>query len=320
MARPLRIEYPGAFYHVMNRGLERRAVFTEDDDYKQFISRCLEIHLRYGILFHSFCLMPNHYHLLIETPRAGLSKAMRHLNGFYTQYFNRKRKRVGPLFQGRYKAILVDKESYLLQLSRYIHLNPVKAAITTKPEDYRYSSYRFFLGEKDAPAFLAADWLLSQFGNTKSKARSHFHEFTMDGLSINFDPFKEVRSGSLMGSDIFCAEIKEKCLTREDEAEIPELKVLKESFDLKEYERAVSDLTPDESIRKKLLIYALRYHSPLSLVEIAGSVGQMTHHAVSKAATRLRDLREVDPFWKEILLRLDEKCLMSRFDPTGYKQ
>ena len=125
MARPLRVEYEGAFYHVMNRGLERREIFQEERDYEKFLELVEDTHRQYQFKVHSYCLMPNHYHLYIETPQGDLSQGMRHIDGVYTQVYNKRRRRVGPLFQGRYKAIVVEKENYSLEISRYIHLNPV---------------------------------------------------------------------------------------------------------------------------------------------------------------------------------------------------
>ena len=132
MARPLRIQFEHAFYHVMNRGLERREIFKEKEDYEAFLGIILNLWSRLKFVLHSYCLMPNHYHFFIETPQANLSEIMRGINGFYTQAFNRKYKRVGPLFQGRYKALLVDKDAYALHLSRYIHLNPLTSFIIKK--------------------------------------------------------------------------------------------------------------------------------------------------------------------------------------------
>src|SRR3989338_4608181 len=137
MARPLRVEYPGAFYHVFNRGLERREIFRDRGDYERFLALCFKTHHSFKVVLHAYAFLPNHYHLYLETPEANLSRAMRHLDGLYTQSFNRRYTRVGPLLQGRYKAILVDKDNYSMQLARYIHLNPVQAKLAVRPEGYR---------------------------------------------------------------------------------------------------------------------------------------------------------------------------------------
>lgn len=136
MTRALRVEYPGAWYHVMNRGAARQNVFHKLKDFNSLLELIEEVVMRYGIEVHAYCLMSNHYHLLIRTLVTNLSRAMRHLNGLYTQRYNRSRQIDGPLFRGRFKSILVDADCYLLQLSRYIHLNPVVAMITQKPEEY----------------------------------------------------------------------------------------------------------------------------------------------------------------------------------------
>ena len=145
MARPLRIEYKGAFYHITARGNERRRIFFSKADYDKFKDYLGKAQDKYGYLLHCYMLMTNHYHLLIETPNPNMSKLMHYLNGSYTGYINRRRKRSGHLFQGRYKAILVDADSYFLELSRYVHLNPVTANMVFNPEDYPYSSYSYFI-------------------------------------------------------------------------------------------------------------------------------------------------------------------------------
>jgi putative transposase len=145
MARPLRIEYEGAFYHVTSRGNEQKKIFYSKSDYEKFKHYLKEAQYKYGYLIHCFVLMTNHYHLLIETPKPNLSRVMHYLNSSYTNYINIKRKRSGHLFQGRYKAILIDRDNYLLELSRYVHLNPIRAEMAEKPEDYPYSSYNNYI-------------------------------------------------------------------------------------------------------------------------------------------------------------------------------
>jgi len=147
MPRPVRIEYEGAFHHVMNRGRQRRSIFDDDDDYLAFLNLLSEVTKEYNAIIHAYCLMTNHYHLLIETPKANLSTIMKHINGIYTQRYNRKYKKDGTLFRGRYKSILVDEDSYLLQLTRYIHRNPleVKKKIVKCLSDYPWSSYPAYI-------------------------------------------------------------------------------------------------------------------------------------------------------------------------------
>ena len=154
MARPLRIEYPGALYHVTSRGNARKRIFKDDGDRELFLRVLAFVVERCHWICHAYCLMDNHYHFLIETPEANLSQGMRQVNGVYTQAYNRGHGKVGHLFQGRFKAILVDKESYLLELCRYVVLNPVRAKLVDRSEDWPWSSYRATAGIEKAPAFL----------------------------------------------------------------------------------------------------------------------------------------------------------------------
>jgi putative transposase len=163
MSRPLRIEYEGAWYHVMNRGTDRKVIFTKDEHRKYFLDLLRETVYIYQIEIHAYCLMDNHYHLLVHTPHANLSRAMRHLNGVYTQRFNRLEKRDGALFRGRYKAILIEKEAYLLQVSRYIHLNPVSASVCNTPENYIWSSYNNYIVQNVREAWITTKTIITEF-------------------------------------------------------------------------------------------------------------------------------------------------------------
>jgi REP element-mobilizing transposase RayT len=154
MGRSLRIEYPCAYYHVTSRGNERNNIFKNQRDRVKFLSYLESSVIRYGAVIHTYCLMHNHYHLLLETPLGNLSQIMQHVNGAYTNYFNTKHKRSGHLFQGRFNAILIEADAYLRELSRYIHLNPVRAGIITRPEDYRWSSYADYIDARKKSEWL----------------------------------------------------------------------------------------------------------------------------------------------------------------------
>ena len=159
MPRPQRIEYEGAFYHVMNRGRGRQLIFHGDEYYYAFLDVLAEVDQRFNCLVHAYCLMGNHYHLLIETPNANLSRIMRHVNGVYTQRYNNLKRTDGPLFRGRFKSILVDGDAYLLQLSRYIHRNPIdlKTPLVKDLSEYQWSSYPAYINKKKGP-----DWLIRE--------------------------------------------------------------------------------------------------------------------------------------------------------------
>ena len=181
MARPLRIEFAGALYHVTSRGDGREDIFLGDADRELFLNTISTVCDRFNWCVHAYCLMNNHYHLVIETPDANLSKGMRQLNGVYTQSFNRKHKRVGHVFQGRYKAIIVQKESYLLELARYVVLNPVRARMVRSAKDWRWSSYRSTVGLVESDSWLNVDWLLSGFSRKRSEAYKRYSAFVSEG-------------------------------------------------------------------------------------------------------------------------------------------
>ena len=176
MARPLRLAFPGAVYHLTSRGNARQKIFFTDADRELFLSTLSGVVRRYHWVCHAYCLMANHYHLLIETPKANLSIGMRQLNGIYTQSFNRRHHRVGHLFQGRFKAILVEKEAHLLELCRYVVLNPVRVKGGASAQSWKWSSYRATAGLGSVPEFLSTDWILEQFGKSRSRAQQHYRQ------------------------------------------------------------------------------------------------------------------------------------------------
>ncbi|MCK4600419.1 transposase [Candidatus Bipolaricaulota bacterium] len=201
MARPLRIEYPGAVYHVTSRGNAQQDIFADDHDREAFLEVLAHVIDRFEWLCHAYCLMSNHYHLLIETPSPDLSRGMQLLNGVYTQRFNRQHKRSGHVFQGRFKAILVEKESHLLELARYVVLNPVRAKMVRSARDWPWSSYRATSGQVEAPQFLAIDWILSQLEAKRGPAIRAYRRFVAEGGGVN--AWNDLRAGSLLGSEAF---------------------------------------------------------------------------------------------------------------------
>jgi len=183
MARPLRITFPGAFYHITSRGNARKVVFKSKRDREKFLEYLESATQRYDALIHAYCMMDNYFHLLLETPSANLPQIMRHINGAYTTYFNIKRKRSGHLFQGRYKSILVDIDEYAKELSRYIHLNPVRAGMVDKPEAYQWSSYPYYIGKKKAPEWLHRAFVLGYFGEKESICYAKASDFARTARS-----------------------------------------------------------------------------------------------------------------------------------------
>jgi putative transposase len=217
MARPLRIEFPGALCHVTSRSNARQRVFRDDEDREMYLATLAWVVARFRWRCYAYCLMDNHIHLLIETPQPNLSRGMRQLNGVYTQRFNRLHRKVGHLFQGRFKAILVEKEGYLLELARYIVLNPVRAKMVKTPERYPWSSYRAMVGLAPAPPGLATEWILEQFAGTRATARRRYAKFVHDGIGAP-GPWGEVKGQVLLGSEAFIERLMpqlQECSTRE---------------------------------------------------------------------------------------------------------
>ena len=207
MTRPLRLEYPGAIHHITSRGNAQAAIFLDDEDRNAFLAVLAECIARFAWICHAYCLMDNHYHLLIETPDANLSAGMRQLNGIYTQRFNRRHSRSGHVFQGRFKAILVERESYLLALCRYIVLNPVRAKRVKNVSQYAWSSYPATTGEVSAPQWLQTGWILSQFGNRRSVARQRYSDFVAEGIRAA-SPWNKLKGQVLLGNDPFVNELQ----------------------------------------------------------------------------------------------------------------
>jgi len=218
MTRPLRIEFKGAVYHITSRGNARQAIFLDEKDFADFLRVLCSVVKRYHFLLHAYCLMNNHYHLLMETPEGNLSRGMRQLNGLYTQRFNQRHKRVGHLFQGRYQAILVDKDNYLLELSRYVVLNPVRAKIVKDPKDWRWSTYRATTGHKGIPC-LTTDWLLSQFAKEQKAASEQYQAFVLSGIKTE-SPLKAIKGQLFLGQENFIDKIKHLIRGKENLKEI----------------------------------------------------------------------------------------------------
>ncbi len=238
MARPLRIEYEGAVYHVTSRGNARAAIFLTDDDRRVFLDVLAQVIDRFGWLCHAWCLMDNHYHLMIETPQPNLSRGMRQLNGVYTQRFNRAHGRVGHVFQGRFKSILVDKDAYLLELSRYIVLNPVRAGMVGDASEWPWSSYQATAGEEPAPAFLTTGWILSQFGGSTARARAAYRRFVRDGVARC--PWDALNGPDILGDDHFRRHLEEK-VGDNAAAEVPKRKRVLRRLPLHEIAREGRD-------------------------------------------------------------------------------
>ncbi len=220
MARPLRIEYAGAVYHVTSRGNGKKPVFKDEIDRDTFLRTLQHVNKRYNWICHAYCLMTNHYHLLVETPDGNLSIGMRQINSVYTQLFNKRHGRTGHLFQGRYKAILIQKDSHLLEVCRYAVLNPVRAKMVERPEDWQWSSYRATAGKVTPHPCLTTDWVLGQFSGKRGNAEQEYRKFV--GWGIGQRPiWAEVRGQALLGEEAFMEKLVDHLRKRRDISEIP---------------------------------------------------------------------------------------------------
>ena len=232
MARALRIKYKGALYHITSRGNERRNIFENDYDRKFFIQTLKESLNIYNVILYSYVLMSNHFHFLLETPLANLSEFMRQFNITYTSYYNRRYNRVGHLYQGRYKSILIQKESYLNILSRYIHLNPVrvgkmKNASTSEKKKYlrqfKWSSLKGYLDKENIEPFVDYKTVLAEYGGDNQKGRDIYWQTLQSDLSQKFEIKGEIVGDSILGNDSFIKKVKEEYL-KKNEKEIPSLR------------------------------------------------------------------------------------------------
>lgn len=259
MSRPLRVQYPGAVYHITSRGNARQPIFWEDADRGLFLDLVSCVISRYEWLCQAYCLMDNHYHLLVETPRPNLSLGMRQLNGLYTQAFNRRHSRVGHLFQGRYKAILVEREAHLLELCRYVVLNPLRVNARRRVENWKWSSYRATAGLAPVPEFLTVEWVLRQFGRTRGEAQARYRAFVTAGLGNC--PWQHLRGQIYLGDEEFA---RRQPRPAEDLKEVPRVQrqpakpALEEIF--REPERAIARAYREHGYRMSEIANFLGVH------------------------------------------------------------
>ena len=296
MARPLRITFPGAFYHVTSRGNEQKAVFKSKRDREKFLEYLQSATERYNALIHAFCLMNNHYHLLMETPSGNLPQIMRHINGAYTTYFNTKRARRGHLFQGRYKAILVDKDSYAKELSRYIHLNPVRAKMVHTPGAYPWSSYNAYIGKSEAPDWLHCDFIHAYFGKRPAAAQKGYREFVQAMAGHEYEsPLQEATGKLVLGSAEFVQQVKNRYLSDQTGSrDLPALRQIHEGLGME----TVLELVPGALKKmpahmRNASIYLCRKHTGEKLRTIGQQFG-ISDAAVSQVCKRFAARIESD--------------------------
>jgi putative transposase len=323
MARALRIKYKNALYHITSRGNERRNIFADGPDRDFFLKTLKESLNTYNVILYSYVLMPNHFHLLLETPLANLSEFMRQFNITYTSYYNRKYIRVGHLYQGRYKSILVQKDNYLHILSRYIHLNPVRVLkmenvpLSEKEKylrQFKWSSLKGYLNKDNTQSFVDYQTILLEYGGDNQKGRNNYWQALQSDLSSKLEIKKQIVGNSILGNEQFIQEIKEKYLLKR-EKEIPSVKKI-HSYCTKDkvIEIACREIgktweqlksTPD-SYRQILMNMLYRY-TGLNNREI-GELMALDYSTVSVGRRRLRGKLFNDSELGDLVRRIEEGC------------
>ena len=312
MARPLRIEYSGAFYHVTSRGNERKRVFKSQRDRERFLSYLESATERYGAVIHVYCLMDNHYHLLLETPSGNLAQIMHHINGAYTTYFNVKRQRSGHLFQGRYNAILLDGDEYAQELSRYIHLNPVRAGIAENPEEFRWSSCQYYTIKRKAPKWLMRDFILGYFGDEPAPARKQYQAFVRSAMDQDYEnPLAKRTHSVILGSAQFVAEIKDRFLeNKKQDRDLPALREFSSRLDLERIENVVDSVIPSHEKRaRQIKLYLCHRYSGMKLREI-GKHFSIKESGVTQASRRIEIKSGKDKKLRKIVKIIEVKLFL----------
>lgn len=279
MSRPLRLEFAGALYHLTARGNRQEPIFEDDDDRLVFLDLLAKEVLQQGWILYAFCIMANHYHLLLETPEPNLVQGMRRLNGVYTQAFNRRYGRVGHVLQGRYKSILVDKDVYLRELCRYVVLNPLRVGMVASIEDWHWSSYLPTVGRVPCPPWVNAHCVLALFGEGAA-ARRAYERFVAKGLD-HPSPWQALKGQVYLGSEVFHAQMKKR-LSGKSPRGVPRRRINPVRPSAQTVVRAVADaygikpaatLKRESGVAFKQSVYLLRRRANLSLRQVAEMAG-----------------------------------------------
>lgn len=299
MSRPLRIEYRDAWYHVMNRGRRGEEIFSEQKDYHLFVDLLIESAHMWNVRVAAFCLMPNHYHLLVQTPEANLARCMRHIDGVYTQRYNRLHRCDGSLFRGRYKSILIEVDTYLLQLMKYIHRNPLRTGSVKDLEAYEWSSHVGYLSNARRWDWLYKEFVLSMLDKEKTRWRQAYRRFISEEDRLDILRFYEGRKlPSILGGEEFMQRVKERFFHRMQHPEIPESRVLAPDVDaIKEAVCNVYGIKGKDLLRvqrgkanepRNVAIYLTRELRCGTLEEVSGAFHMSRYSSASSAIRRLK--------------------------------
>lgn len=275
MNRPLRLEFPGALYHVTSRGDRKAAIYLDQSDRLVWLSILEQVCARYNFIIHGFCQMTNHYHLVLETVEGNLTQGMQQLNGMYSQYFNRRHNLVGHVFQGRYKGILVQRETYLLELTRYVVLNPVRANLVALPEEWQWSSYIHFIGDLTIPPWLDTSSTLMKFGAEPESAKAAYRAFVIAGIGQP-SPLQKTTHQIILGDETYIEQIQKRTLQNFSRA-INKTQRRAQALSLTDY--ALQGATPEEAM-------ALAYRSTAYTMEEIGAHFGVSYKTVSRAVKK----------------------------------
>jgi len=316
MSRPLRIDYPNAWHHVMNRARRGTTLFIDKADFQQFIDLLQETAELFNVNVAAYCLMPTHYHLMVQTPDANLSRCMRHLNGVYTQKYNGVHGSDGTLFRGRYKSILVDADSYVLQLVRYIHRNPLKAGLVKGLDQYVWSSHKGYLSKAKKWSWLYKDFVLQMLTDQISSQIRIYKQFMAQQQDVDFiRVFERKRQPSILGSKEFITRVKDRFFKKKIDKEIPASKGLAPDLDRiisevnRYYEARPAALTAVrrgiENEPRDVAIYLIRTMRSEPLMRIGARFGLNRHSSVSSVVIRVNTKLQKDRKFKERLAHIE---------------
>lgn len=310
MVRPLRLSFENAFYHITARGNRREKIFYSDRDKEVFLKKLEEMLIKYSMICQAYCLMDNHYHLFIKTTQPNLSQGIHYLNSSYANWFRNKHQIIGPIFQGRFKSILVDADNYALILSAYIHLNPLRGGIIRQLEEYPWSSYLDYLNLRKSnisdPSFI-----LKSIDNNTFNSIKKYREYVIEYQDMK-DPLLQSYHHIALGSETFIEKVKEKIEHKGRRREIPSTRFLSK-YDVDtiitkmtqalNIERRMIFYKKRGNLNRSLAIYLIKRFTPLSLSKI-GELFKMDYSAVSQTAKRFEQKSEVNNEIKENMQRV----------------
>lgn len=323
MSRPLRIEFPGAWYHIMNRGRRRENIFSTPEDYQSFIRVLQEAADLWNLKIAAYCLMSNHYHILVQTPDANLSRGMRHINGIYTQRFNRRREIEGQLFRGRYKAVLIEEDSHLLEVLRYIHRNPLRAGLAEDVNDFPWSSHHGYLSGAKKWEWLHKEFLLSMLSKSRSGRLASYRKFVSLDDSEETERFYSLKNlPSVMGGDSFKQWLKEHFSHLSFRDEIPESRLLAPSaqeiitttcrhFKVPK-EQLFTSRRGQENLPRDLAIYLVRVLTRKTMPEIGTHFEISNYSTVGSVIDRMKQREAKDRDFRKILEKIKSRIAKSQ--------